>query len=222
MRKGAVMEPATTVTSYSVGEEIAHAVTHGIGALLSIAGLAILVAYSTLYGDAWHIVSSSIFGLTLIVLYSASTLYHAIPHPDIKSILQKVDHSSIYLLIAGSYTPFTLVNLRGEWGWSLFAVVWLCAITGIVLELTAKKRREWLSLCLYLGMGWVIVIAIKPLMSSVEPGGLLLLVLGGLCYTLGVIFYVWDRLSYNHAIWHIFVMGGSTLHFFAVLFYVIP
>ena len=213
---------STNQSAYSVGEEIAHAVTHGIGALLSIAGLAVLVSFSVLYGDAWHIVSSSIFGFTLIVLYSASTLYHAIPHPDIKSILQKVDHSAIYLLIAGTYTPFTLVNLRGEWGWSLFAVVWLCALTGIVLELAVKKRREWLSIGLYLAMGWVIVVAIEPLMSSVATGGLVLLVLGGLCYTLGVVFYVWDRLSYNHAIWHVFVLAGSTLHFFAVLFYVIP
>ena len=213
---------STNQSAYSVGEEIAHAVTHGIGALLSIAGLAVLVSFSVLYGDAWHIVSSSIFGFTLIVLYSASTLYHAIPHPDIKSILQKVDHSAIYLLIAGTYTPFTLVNLRGEWGWSLFAVVWLCALTGIVLELAVKKRREWLSIGLYLAMGWVIVVAIEPLMSSVATGGLVLLVLGGLCYTLGVVFYVWYRLSYNHAIWHVFVLAGSTLHFFAVLFYVIP
>ena len=207
---------------YSLGEEIAHAVTHGVGALLSIAGLAILVAYSALYGDAWHIVSSSIYGFTLILLYSASTLYHAIPVPDIKRILQKIDHAAIYLLIAGTYTPFTLVNLRGPWGWSLFGVVWGLAIAGILIELTQRRRREWLSLALYLGMGWAILVAIVPMLESVETGGLLLLLLGGLSYSLGVFFYVRHHMRFHHAIWHMFVLVGSTLHFFAVLFYVIP
>lgn len=209
-------------TPYSLGEEIAHAVTHGIGALLSIAGLAVLVSFSVLYGDAWHIVSSSIYGFTLIVLYSASTLYHAIPAPDIKRILQKVDHAAIYLLIAGTYTPFTLINLRGPWGWSLFGIVWSIAIFGIIVELVLPRRLEWLSLSLYLGMGWAIMVAIVPMLENVDTGGLVLLLLGGLCYSLGVIFYVRKQMPYHHAIWHVFVLAGSILHFFAVLYYVIP
>lgn len=215
-------QAVTAAGGYSIGEEIAHAVTHGIGALLSIAGLAVLVTYSALYGDEWHIVSSTIYGSTLILLYSASTLYHAIPKPDLKSLLQKIDHAAIFMLIAGTYTPFTLVNLRGEWGWSLFGIVWTIAIAGMVMELAVKKRRRWLSISLYLGLGWVIVVAIKPMLANVEPGGLLLLLLGGLSYSLGVIFYVWKTLVYHHAIWHVFVLAGSTLHFFAVLFYVLP
>jgi len=207
---------------YSLGEEIAHAVSHGIGALLSIAGLAVLLTFSAMYGDAWHIVSSSIYGFTLIVLYSASTLYHAIPVPDIKRVLQKIDHAAIYLLIAGTYTPFTLINLRGPWGWSLFGIVWGVAIFGIIVELVLPRRLEWLSLSLYLGMGWAVIVAIVPMIENVETGGLVLLLLGGLSYSLGVIFYVRDHMRYHHAIWHLFVLAGSTLHFFAVLFYVIP
>jgi len=142
---------------YSTAEEIAHAVTHGVGALLSIAGLAVLVTFSALYGDAWHIVSSSIYGFTLILLYTASTLYHAITKPNIKDVLKKLDHAIIFLLIAGTYTPFTLVSLNGAWGWSLFGIVWSIAIAGMVMELAVNKRRNWLSLSLYLGLGWVIV-----------------------------------------------------------------
>lgn len=207
---------------YTLGEEIAHSITHGVGALLSIAGLAVLVTLSAMYGDAWHIVSSSIYGFTLILLYSASTLYHAVTNPDLKEVLQKVDHAVIFLLIAGTYTPFTLVSLRGPWGWSLFGLVWGIALAGLVMELAVNNRRKWISISLYLGLGWVIVIAAKPLMSSVATGGLVLLLLGGLCYTFGVIFYAWKKLAYHHAIWHVFVMGGSALHFFAILFYVIP
>ena len=207
---------------YSVGEEIAHSVTHGIGALLSIAGLVIMVTLSATYGNAWDIVSSSIYGFTLILLYSTSTLYHAITKPDIKDVLRKIDHAVIYLLIAGTYTPFTLISLRGAWGWSLFGIVWSIAIAGMVMELLMKQRIRWISVSLYLGLGWVIVIATKPLMASVATGGLALLLLGGLAYTFGVIFYAWKRLAYHHAIWHVFVMAGSALHYFAILFYVIP
>jgi hemolysin III len=207
---------------YSVGEEIAHSVTHGIGALLSIAGLVIMVTLSATYGNAWDIVSSSIYGFTLILLYSTSTLYHAITKPDIKDVLRKIDHAVIYLLIAGTYTPFTLISLRGAWGWSLFGIVWSIAIAGMVMELLMKQRIRWISVSLYLGLGWAIVIATKPLMASVATGGLSLLLLGGLAYTFGVIFYAWKRLAYHHAIWHVFVMAGSALHYFAILFYVIP
>jgi len=207
---------------YSLGEEIAHALTHGVGLLLSIGGLMVLVAFSALYGDAWHITSTSIYGVTLILLYAASTLYHGIPHARAKQVLQRLDHAAIFLLIAGTYTPFTLVSLRGAWGWTLFGLVWGIAIAGMVLELVCQKRYERLSLGLYLGLGWLILIAIKPMLMSVETGGLLLLLAGGLCYSLGVIFYVWERLAYHHAIWHLFVLTGSVLHFFSVLLYVVP
>ena len=207
---------------YSLGEEIAHAVSHGIGILLSIAGLAVLVAFASLYGDAWHITSSSIYGATLILLYTASTLYHGIPQPAAKRVLQRLDHAAIFLLIAGTYTPFTLVNLRGGWGWTLFGLVWGFALLGVVLETVLKRRIKWLSLSLYLGLGWLVVIAIEPLLDAVETGGLILLLAGGLCYSLGVIFYVWKRLTYHHAVWHLFVMAGSLLHFFSIFFYVLP
>ena len=209
-------------SAYTIAEEIAHAVTHGLGALLSIGGLAVLVAFSARYGDVWHVISTSIYGATLILLYTASTLYHAIPHPGAKLLLQRLDHAAIFLLIAGTYTPFTLVSLRGDWGWALFALVWAIAIAGVILELACVKRYEKLSLSLYLGLGWIVIIAIKPMLRSVEMGGLLLLLAGGLSYSLGVIFYAWEKLAYNHAIWHVFVLAGSVLHFFSIFLYVVP
>jgi hemolysin III len=209
-------------SGYTIGEEIAHAVTHGIGILLSIAGLAVLVVFAALYGDAWHITSSSIYGATLILLYTASTLYHGITQPAVKRVLRRIDHAAIFLLIAGTYTPFTLVTLRGAWGWTLFGLVWGFAVLGVVLETALKRRIKWLSLTLYLGLGWLVVIAIEPLLNAVATGGLVLLLAGGLCYSLGVIFYVWKRLTYHHAVWHLFVMAGSLLHFFSIFFYVLP
>ncbi|MBW9259805.1 MAG: hemolysin III family protein [Candidatus Thiodiazotropha sp. (ex. Lucinisca nassula)] len=216
------MQPEITGSQYTLGEEIAHAVTHGVGVLLSVAGLAILVTYAALYGDVWHITSCSIYGATLILLYSASTLYHGIPMPRAKKLLQRFDHAAIFLLIAGTYTPFTLVNLRGSWGWTLFGLVWGFAIVGVLLELFRDVRLKWLSLSLYLGLGWLVVVAIKPLIDAVEVGGIVLLLAGGLCYSLGVIFYIWRRLAYHHAVWHLFVLAGSVLHFFSVFFYVVP
>ena len=207
---------------YSLGEEIAHAVSHGIGILLSIAGLAVLVAFASLYGNAWHITSSSIYGATLILLYTASTLYHGIPQPAVKQVLRRIDHAAIFLLIAGTYTPFTLVNLRGEWGWTLFGLVWGFALLGVVLETVVKKRIKWLSLTLYLGLGWLVLIAIEPLLDAVATGGLVLLLAGGLSYSLGVVFYVRKQMAYHHAVWHLFVLAGSVLHFFSVFFYVLP
>jgi len=215
------MEIEMIQNRYSIGEEIAHTVTHGIGILFSIAGLAVVVAFSSLNGDAWHITSNSIYGTTLILLYTASSLYHGIPYSRAKQLLRKFDHTAIFLLIAGTYTPFTLVNLRGPWGWSLFGLVWGLAIIGVVLELICSKRYKRLSISLYLGLGWLILIAIKPMLATVETGGLVLLLAGGLCYSLGVIFYVWKKLKYHHAIWHLFVLAGSAIHFFSVLFYVI-
>jgi hemolysin III len=172
-------------------------------------------------GSAVTIVSTAIFGTTLILLYGSSTLYHAITHHDIKQRFQQFDHASIYLLIAGSYTPITLVSLGGVWGWSIFAAVWTIAIIGIFLTFVYPRRFETLSLFLYVIMGWIIIIAIKPLLESMESGGLWLLLAGGLSYTVGVVFYVWDKLPFNHTIWHLFVLGGSILHFFMVLLYVI-
>lgn len=210
---------------YTAGEEVAHALTHGIGIVLAIAGLTVMVARATLYGDAAHIVGAAIFGTTLVLMYTASTLYHSIPGatlPRTKKVLRVVDHSSIYLLIAGSYTPFTLVTLSGPWGWGLFFTVWGLALAGVIFKVFATGRFERLSLFIYLAMGWCIVVAVKPLVQALPMGGLVLLLLGGLAYTGGVAFYVWERLRYHHAIWHAFVLTGSVLQYFAVLFYVIP
>ncbi len=211
-----------STNQYTLAEEIAHAITHGVGLLLSVAGLVVLIVLASLRGDAWHVVSVSVYGATLVLLYSASTFYHALPAPRAKNVFRTLDHAAIYVLIAGTYTPFMLVNLRGGWGWALFGVVWGLAVLGIVLEAVAKQRVRALSVILYLGLGWLIAIAVKPLMQSVEPGGLVLLVAGGLAYSVGVVFYGWKRLPYHHAVWHLFVMAGSLFHFFAVLFYVIP
>lgn len=207
---------------YSLGEEVVHAISHGIGIPLSIAALVLLVAFSALYGNVWHVASTAIYGTTLILLYTASTLYHVIPHDKARPILQKLDHAAIYLLIAGTYTPFTLVTLNGGWGWTLFGMAWGLAVAGIWMVLWGGARLQRLSLALYLLMGWLVVIAIEPLIDSIENGGLVLLVAGGLSYTIGAGFYAWERLKWNHAIWHLFVLGGSMLHFFAVFFYVVP
>jgi len=203
------------------GEEIANSVTHGVGLLLAAAGLAVLVTFAALRGTAWHVVGCSIYGSTLVLLYAASTLYHAIPAARAKRVLRVLDHSAIFLLIAGTYTPFTLVNLRGPWGWSLFGVVWGLALLGIALQ-TGRLRHPVLAVALYLVMGWTIVVAIRPLLRAIAPGGLALLVAGGLAYTLGITFYAWKRLPYAHSVWHGFVLLGSALHFFAILLFVVP
>ncbi len=207
---------------YSLGEEIANAITHGLGLALSIAGLVILTVFASLRGGAWHVVSVSVYGATLVMLYAASTFYHALPQPRAKRIFRILDHSAIYLLIAGTYTPFTLVNLRGGWGWALFGTVWGLAVVGTLLEIFGQRRVKWLSLAFYLGMGWLVAIAARPLAQNMDPGGLLLIGLGGLAYCLGVLFYVWRRMPYHHAVWHLFVLAGSVLHYFSVLLYVIP
>ncbi len=207
---------------YSVTEEIANAITHGVGVALAIAGLTLLVALSTLRGDAWTIVGCTVFGVTLVLLYTASTLYHSIPHPRAKGILRIFDHSAIYLLIAGTYTPITLVNLRGPVGWSILAIVWSLAILGVVLGFVVKKRKGIVTPILSVIMGWIAIAAIKPLFHAMDAGGLILILLGGIAYTGGIAFYGWKRLPYNHAVWHLFVLGGSIFHFFAVLLYVIP
>lgn len=217
------MTTHTALTArYSRGEEIANSITHGLGMVLSIAGLAVLITFASHYGNSWHIVSCAIFGAALILLYAASTLYHAVQQPAAKSILRILDHSAILVLIAGTYTPFTLVSLRGPWGWSLFGVVWGLAVLGIILETTRLRRFRAGLIALYVTMGWAVVAAIKPMLQNVSSGGLWLLLAGGLAYTGGILFYGWRRLPYNHAVWHLFVLAGSILHFFAILLYVIP
>lgn len=212
---------SSILPKYTKNEEIMNAVTHGIGAGLSIAGLVVLVVFASMQSDAWKIVASAIYGASMIVLYTASTLYHSFSKTKAASKLNMFDHISIYYLIAGSYTPFMLVNLRGGWGWSIFGVVWACAIAGTVLKIIYGNKLRKVSTIIYLAMGWIIIIAIYPFVKNVETGGIILVVLGGLSYTIGVIFYKWKSLPFNHAIWHLFVLAGTVLQFFAVLFYVV-
>lgn len=204
------------------GEDVADAVTHGLGAVLALVGLVVLVARAAVVGTHWHVIAASIFGSTLVLMYTASTLYHAIPLPRAKRVLRIIDHSLIFFLIAGSYTPFALITLHGPWGWTLIAVIWSLALAGVWFKVRATGRYEKLSLSLYLAMGWCALFTIKPLVQALEPAGLALLLAGGITYTGGVAFFVWERLRYHHAIWHLFVLAGSVLHYFAVLLYVIP
>lgn len=211
------------VAQYTVGEEIANAVTHGVAALLSIAGLAVLVAFAVLYSGSPKVVAAvSIFGASMVFLYTASTLYHSIPNPRAKKVLQYLDHSMIYVLIAGSYTPFCLITLQGYTGIALLCAVWLIAIAGISLQAVLLHKADWINCLLYLSMGWLAVFVIDPLVSTLDSTGLALLVAGGLAYTVGVVFYIFERIPFSHAIWHTFVFSGTTLQFFSVLFYVIP
>ena len=200
-------------------EELANALTHGLGVLGSAAGGAVLITLCALWGDAWHVVGASIFVGSLVLLYSASTLYHSIPMAwtQARARLRVFDHCAIYVLIAGTYTPFTLVGLRGPWGWSLFAATWAMAAAGIVFKLFYTGRFNLVSTLLYIGMGWLVVIAIKPMMAALAPPTLAWLVAGGVAYTAGTIFYLSKRIPYAHAIWHLFVLAGSVCHFAAVL-----
>ena len=201
----------------SLGEEIANSVTHGVGLLLSVAGLAFLVVTAVATGDSWRVTAASVYGATLVLLYATSTLYHALPGRRVKAVFQRLDHAAIYLLIAGTYTPFVLGPLRGGWGWSLFGVVWALAVLGIVLKSVFGIRLAVLSTVVYLVMGWLAVIAAGPLVAHVPAAGLQWLVAGGVLYTLGVAFFAWDqRVRYSHAVWHLFVLAGSVAHFCAV------
>ena len=202
----------------TVGEQIANSISHGIGALLSIAGLVILIVWAVGYGNAWHIVSFSIFGSTLIMLYLASTLYHSLPMPRVKNVFRIIDHSAIFLLIAGTYTPFMLVNLRGPWGWIIFGIIWGLAIIGILSKIFYLSKFQKSSVVLYVLMGWLCIIAGKELVTHVPHLSLTLLIFGGVAYMIGLIFYGWRKLPYHHAVWHIFVLSGSILHYFSVLY----
>jgi len=201
-------------------DEVINSVTHIVGAALALAGLVVLVVKASAHGDAWRITSFSIYGATLFLLYLSSSLYHS-ASGRLKKIMRMMDHQSIYLLIAGTYTPFTLVTLRGPWGWSLFGVVWGLAAFGVVLDALHNKGRRIPQLVIYLLMGWLITIAMGPLLRALPPWGLGWLIIGGVFYTSGVAFYVLDkRFPYFHGVWHLFVLAGSVCHYFSVLFYV--
>ena len=202
--------------------ELINGVTHGVGFLLSIAGLVVLVVLAASRGGARHVVACSVYGSTLILLYLASTLYHSVTAPRAKQVLRLIDHIAIYLLIAGTYTPFTLLTLRGGWGWSLFGVIWGLAIVGSVFKILFIGRFRKTSVVIYLLMGWLVVVGLKPLLASLPLAGFVWLMAGGAAYTLGVVFYAWKSLPHHHAIWHVFVMLGSTCHFFAVMWHTLP
>lgn len=209
-------------TFYETKEEKLNVITHGIGFLLSIAALVLLVVYASKDGTVWHITSFAIFGASLIVLYAASTLYHYTQNPSLRAKLNILDHSAIYVLIAGTYTPFTLVILKGWVGWTIFGLSWGLAIAGIVFKVFYFGKYDKISTIAYVFMGWVIIFAIKPLIDSFPFEGLMWLLAGGVSYTLGALFYSVKKIRYNHAIFHVFVLIGSFCHFMAVFFYVLP
>lgn len=202
---------------YSLGEEIFNSVTHGVGSLLSIAGTAVLIVLAALYSDAWGVVSSAVYGASLIILYTMSTLYHAITNLRAKAFFRIMDHNTIFFLIAGTYTPITLVALRGTLGWVLFGVVWGAAAIGIVLNSIDLERFRKPSVVCYIAMGWVIIFAVKPMIDGVAPLALWFLLTGGLFYTVGIIFYAIKSKKYFHSVWHIFTVAGSVFHYFSIL-----
>ncbi|MEY8000325.1 hemolysin III family protein [Clostridium sp. Mt-5] len=207
---------------YTRGEEIANAVTHGIGALLSIAALVLLIVFSVEKGDKWYVISYTIYGTSMFILYLGSTLYHSITNVKAKRVFRIFDHASIYLLIAGTYTPFTLTILRSSVGWTIFWIIWTLAILGIIMKVFWVGKYEIASTLLYIFMGWIIIFAMKKLLILLSPVGIALLVAGGIIYTVGAILYMMDKIPYNHAIWHLFVMGGSACHFFCIFLYLFP
>ncbi|MFC1481557.1 hemolysin III family protein [Candidatus Neomarinimicrobiota bacterium] len=207
---------------YTLGEEIANAVIHGLGAALSVVGMIMLVLYSARLGDTVRVVSFAIFGTTLIALYLSSTLYHSIQHAGAKRILREIDHATIYLLIAGSYTPILLIPLRGPWGWTLLPLIWGLAILGIIYQIFSTKSKGKFGLVTYLLMGWLCVVALHQMIINIPAGGLYWLFAGGLFYSVGTIFYGWHKLLYHHAIWHLFVLAGSASHFISMWLYVLP
>lgn len=202
----------------TLGEEIFNSITHGIGTLLAIAGLVLLIVFAAIKGNAWHVVSFTIFGSTLVLLYLSSTLYHSFTSEKVKNIFARFDHAAIFLLIAGTYTPFLLTALRGALGWTLFGIIWGVALVGVVIRSIYLTRFRKLMVAIYLLMGWFFVVAIGPMMKNLPGLSLLFLMIGGLAYSIGVIFYMWRNLKYGHGIWHLFVLAGSIMHFFAVLY----
>jgi hemolysin III len=207
---------------FSVGEEIAHAITHGLGALGSVIGLVLLIVLAVREGSVTLLVGVTVFGVSMVLLYTASTFYHALTSQRAKHVFELLDHGAIYLLIAGTYTPFCLVSLGGRWGWTVFGVAWGLAILGIIYEVVLRRPWKRLSLVFYLALGWLMVIAIEPLMAALPTEALRLILLGGVCYTGGALFYAWRGFPYHHAIWHLCVLAGTTLHYVTILKYVIP
>ena len=208
-----------SMPTLSAGEEIANSISHGLGLILAIIALPILVVSAMRVGSTHFMVGASVFGATMVLLYLASTLYHSIAHEQTKRLCRLFDHSAIFLLIAGTYTPFTLGVLRGAWGWTLLVIIWALAITGIVVKALPRTRHSWISMVLYLVMGWLAVVAIKPIFQLVPMPGILLIFAGGVAYTSGLAFFAARRLRYSHFIWHLFVIAGTAFHFFAVLWY---
>lgn len=212
---------STNAKRYSLGEEIFNSVTHGVGSLLSIAGTAVLIVLAAIYSDAWGVVSSAVYGGSLIILYTMSTLYHAITNPRAKAFFRIMDHNTIFFLIAGTYTPITLVALRGALGWVLFGVVWGAAVLGIVLNSIDLEKFRKPSVVCYIAMGWVIIFAVKPMIDGVTPLSLWFLLIGGLFYTVGIIFYAIKSKKYFHSVWHIFTVAGSVFHYFSILLMIV-
>ena len=209
-----VLEP-----EQSLGEEIANSVSHGVGLIAAIAATPWLLSHAAQRGGGSFLIGTSVFAATILLLYLASTLYHALPRGKAKRVLQVIDHGAIFLLIAGTYTPFTLGVLRGTWGWTLFTSVWALAVIGVTLKVLRGVRYPTLSLLMYLGMGWLGVVAIRPLWLGVPLSGLVWLLLGGVAYTMGAAFFTAERLGYGHFVWHVFVLAGTSCHFVAVCFY---
>ncbi|ALJ29009.1 transmembrane hemolysin protein [Stenotrophomonas acidaminiphila] len=199
-----------------IHEEIASALTHGLGAVTALGASAVLITLAAIYGDGWQLASAIVFGIALLLLYTASTLYHAIQHPVAKGRLKIFDHCAIYILIAGTYTPFTLIGLRGPWGWGLFAAIWTLAVGGVIFKLFYTGRFKRLSTAIYIAMGWLVVVAIEPMWNSLDGFTLGWLLAGGVSYTLGTYFYHRESVRYSHAIWHLFVIAGSVCHFVSV------
>jgi hemolysin III len=210
------------MSRYTPKQELANGLTHGIGSVIAAGAVALLITLACFRGNVWHIVSFSIYGGTLFLLYLISTLYHSLKHKEAKRVFEVMDHSAIFLLIAGTYTPFLWVTLRGPWGWSLFGVIWGLSILGIIYKIRYTGQHRVVSTCIYIGMGLLVLVPLKPLLEAMPIGGLVLLGLGGVCYISGTIFYHGEKLFYSHAIWHCFVLAGSLFHYFAIYFYVLP
>ncbi|MBP2077925.1 PAQR family membrane homeostasis protein TrhA [Oceanobacillus polygoni] len=209
------------IHKFSKNEEIVNAITHGIGALSSIVGLILLIVYTIPTGNPWQITSGIIFGSTMLIMYLCSTIVHSLPEGKWKDIFQVFDHSAIYLFIAGSYTPFLLIHLRSDIGWILFGIIWGIAILGIAFKIFFVKRFVVLSTLFYILMGWLIVLVWEPLTAVLHETAIMLLMTGGLFYTVGTIFYVWRSFKYHHAVWHLFVLAGSAFHYVTIFYYVL-
>ncbi|MBO0719889.1 MAG: hemolysin III family protein [Blastocatellia bacterium] len=203
-------------------EEIANSLTHGIGLILSLAGMAMLIFHAWAKGGQSHIIACSIYGVTLVLVYAASTLYHGVQNPRIKHIFNLCDHAAIYLVIAGTYTPFTMISLRGFWGWTLLVLVWSLSLFGIAFKIVFVNRYKAVSMALYLVIGWLAIIAAKPIISSIPLGCVILIASGAAAYMTGLVFFAWERLPFSHTIWHVFVIVGSVCHYCAIAYYVVP